>query len=270
MHSLKLKKPLAFFDIESTGTSVVKDRIVEISVLRALMNGETQIKTWRINPGMPIPPESSVFHGIYDEDVKDKPLFKEVAHDIFRFFDGADLGGFNVLRLDIPLLVEEFLRVDLDFNLASRKLIDAQKIFHLMEPRSLPAAYRFYCQKELENAHSAEADTVATFEVLCAQVERYEGVAIKDENGKDYVPVHNDMNKLHEITAHKMVDLAGRMVMNDKGLEIFNFGKHKDRLVTEVLEKEPAFYDWVMKGDFPLDTKRKLTEIKLRNSFRRK
>lgn len=162
------------------------------------------------------------------------------------------------------------LRVDLDFNLDSRKLIDAQKIFHLMEPRSLTAAYRFYCQKELENAHSAEADTIATFEVLCAQVDRYQGVAIKDENGKEYQPVHNDMQKLHEITAHKMVDLAGRMVINDKGQEIFNFGKHKDRLVTEVLDKEPAFYDWLMKGDFPLDTKRKLTEIKLRNSFRRK
>ncbi|MDJ1469734.1 3'-5' exonuclease [Xanthocytophaga flava] len=270
MHSLKLKKPVAFFDIESTGTNVVKDRIVEISVLRALVNGETNIKTWRINPTIPIPPESSVFHGIYDEDIKDKPTFKEVAHDIFRFFEGADLGGFNVLRLDIPLLVEEFLRVELDFNLDSRKIIDAQKIFHLMEPRSLPAAYKFYCQKELENAHSAEADTVATFEVLCAQVERYNGVAIKDENGKEYTPVHNDMQKLHEITAHKLVDLAGRMVINDKGQEIFNFGKHKDRLVTEVLDKEPAFYDWVMKGDFPLDTKRKLTEIKLRNSFRRR
>nr|MCU0355181.1 3'-5' exonuclease [Cytophagales bacterium] len=206
MHSLKLKKPLAFFDIETTGTNVAKDRIVEISVLRALVNGETQTKTWRINPGMTIPPESSVFHGIYDDDVKDKPVFKEVAHDIYRFFEGADLAGFNVLRLDIPVLTEEFLRVELDFSLDSRKIIDAQKIFHLMEPRSLPAAYRFYCQKELENAHSAEADTIATFEVLCAQVERYEGVAIKDENGKEYVPVHNDMQKLHEITAHKMVD----------------------------------------------------------------
>ncbi len=270
MHSLKLKKPLAFFDIETTGTNVVKDRLIEISILKALQNGEVQIRTWLLNPGIPIPPESSVFHGFSDEDVKDKPLFKDVAHDIFRFFEGADLAGFNVLRLDIPVLVEEFLRVELDFNLDSRKIIDAQKIFHLMEPRSLPAAYKFYCQKELVNAHSAEADTVATFEVLCAQIERYDGVAIKDENEKEYIPVHNDMQRLHELTAHKLVDLAGRMVLNDKGLEVFNFGKHKDKLVTEVLDKEPAFYDWIMKGDFPLDTKRKLTEIKLRNSFKRK
>ena len=270
MHPLKLKKPLAFFDIETTGLNVAKDRLIEISILKALMNGETQTKTWLLNPTIPIPAENSVFHGFYDDDVKDKPTFKEVAHDIFRFFEGADLAGFNVLRLDIPVLVEEFLRVDMDFNLASRKFVDAQKIFHLMEPRSLPAAYKFYCQKELINAHSAAADTLATFEVLCAQVARYEGVALKDEKGAEYFPVQNDVHRLHELTAHKMVDLAGRMVLNDKGQEIFNFGKHKDKPVTEVLEKEPSFYDWLMKGDFPLDTKRKLTEIKLRNGFKGK
>jgi DNA polymerase-3 subunit epsilon len=265
MHSLKLKKPLAFFDLETTGTNVVTDRIVEICIAKAMPNGQLNTKTWRINPTVPIPLETSLIHGIYDDDIKDAPTFKEVARPIHQFLEGADLAGFNIIRFDVPMIVEEFLRVNIEFNHSNRKMVDAQKIFHLMEPRSLTAAYRFYCGKELIGAHSAEVDTLATFEVLCAQIQKYEGVVIKDDKGKEFQPVKNDVQALHDLTATKMVDLAGRMIFNEKGEEIFNFGKHKDRLVTEVLEKEPAFYDWMMKDDFPLDTKRKLTEIKLRS-----
>jgi len=268
MHSLKLKKPLAFFDLETTGTNICNDRIVEICIAKAMPNGEVNVKTWRVNPTVPISAESSTIHGIYDEDVKSAPTFKELARTIMQFFEGTDLAGFNIIRFDVPMLVEEFLRVELDFKLENRRMVDAQRIFHLMEPRSLTAAYRFYCNKELINAHSAEADTLATFEVLCAQVERYEGKVMKDDKGKEYVPIHNDVTKLHELTADRMVDLAGRWVYNGNGEVIVNFGKHKDRPLAEVLQKEPAFYDWVMKGEFPLDTKRKLTEMKLKN-FRR-
>jgi DNA polymerase-3 subunit epsilon len=265
MHPLKLKKPLAFFDLETTGTNVVTDRIVEICIAKAMPNGQLNTKTWRINPTVPIPLETSLIHGIYDQDIKDAPTFKEVARPVHQFLEGADLAGFNIIRFDVPMIVEEFLRVNIEFNLHNRRMVDAQKIFHLMEPRSLSAAYRFYCGKELIGAHNAEVDTLATFEVLCAQIQKYEGVLMKDDKGKEFQPVKNDVQSLHDLTATKMVDLAGRMIFNEKGEEIFNFGKHKDRLVTEVLEKEPAFYDWMMKGDFPLDTKRKLTEIKLRS-----
>jgi DNA polymerase-3 subunit epsilon len=265
MHALKLKKPLAFFDLETTGTNIVNDRIVEICIAKAMPNGELNVKTWRINPTIPIPHETSLIHGIYDEDIKDAPTFKEVARPIFQFMEGADLAGFNIIRFDVPVIVEEFLRVNMDFPLHNRKLVDAQKIFHLMEPRTLSAAYKFYCGKDLIGAHNAEVDTLATFEVLTAQIHKYAGILIKNDKGVEFEPVKNDVNALHELTATKMVDLAGRMIFNDKGEEIFNFGKHKDRRVTEILEKEPAFYDWMMKGEFPLDTKRKLTEIKLRS-----
>ncbi|QHT70323.1 3'-5' exonuclease [Rhodocytophaga rosea] len=264
MHQLKLKKPLAFFDLETTGTNVVNDRIVEICIAKAMPNGDLNVKTWRINPMVPIPAETSMIHGIYDEDIKDAPTFKELAKPILQFFEGCDLAGFNIIRFDVPMLVEEYLRINMDFPVHNRKMVDAQKIFHMMEPRSLSAAYRFYCGKELIGAHSAEVDTLATFEVLSAQIQKYQGVQVKDDKGKEFEPVKNDVNALHELTATKMVDLAGRIIFNEKGEEIFNFGKHKDRKVTEVLEKEPAFYDWMMKGEFPLDTKRKLTEIKLR------
>jgi DNA polymerase-3 subunit epsilon len=269
MHPFKLKKPLAFFDLETTGVNIATDRIVEICIAKAMPNGNMNVKTWRINPTVPIPLESSLIHGIYDQDIKDAPTFKDVARTVNQFLEGADLAGFNIIRFDVPVLVEEFLRVNIDFNLNNRKMVDAQKIFHLMEPRTLSAAYRFYCGKELIGAHNAEVDTLATYEVLCAQIAKYDGATMKDEKGNEYIPIKNDVNALHELTATKMVDLAGRMTFNGKGEEIFNFGKHKDRLVTEVLEKEPAFYDWIMKGDFPLDTKRKLTEIKLR-SFNKK
>ncbi|WP_247237078.1 3'-5' exonuclease [Telluribacter sp. SYSU D00476] len=264
MHTLVLKRPLAFFDLETTGINVIRDRIVEISVVKALPNGELDIRTHRVNPEMPIPVESSMIHGIYDEDIKDCPTFKGIAKSIAAFLEGCDLAGFNSNRFDVPLLMEEFLRVGVDFDVKGRRLVDAQRIFHLMEPRSLSAAYKFYCGKELIDAHTAEADALATYEVLNAQISRYAGVKIKDEKGNEIEPVQNDIEILHNLTATRSVDFAGRMIYNDKGEEVFNFGKHNGKRVFDVLKEEPFYYDWMLKGEFPLDTKRKLTEIKLR------
>jgi DNA polymerase-3 subunit epsilon len=263
-HSLKLKKPLAVFDLETTGTNISKDRIVEISIAKALPDGTVEVKTKRINPEMPIPIESSLIHGIYDEDVKDEPTFKQLARSMAQFLQGCDLAGFNSNRFDIPMLVEEFLRVDSDmFDLKNRKFVDAQRIFHQMEPRTLVAGYNFYCGKDLENAHSAEADTMATLEVLCAQVEKYEGVKIINRKGEEIEPIKNDVEALHEFSTGKIVDFAGRMAYDDNDEIVFNFGKHKGRKVVDVFTKEKGYYDWMMNNDFPLDTKQKLTQVKL-------
>jgi DNA polymerase III subunit epsilon len=261
---LNLRSPLCIFDLETTGTSIPQDRILEIAVIKMMPNGEILRKANVLNPTIPIPPESTIFHGLKDEDVKDKPTFKEVAKDYARFMEGADLAGFNVLKFDIPMLVEEFLRAGVEFDYSRKKIIDAQKIFHMMEKRTLSAAYRFYLNKDLENSHTAEADTEATMEVLVAQVERYEGQDVTDTLNRKIGEIKNDMEALAKLTSSELVDLAGRMIRNDKGEEIFNFGKHKNKVVTTVFKEEPAYYDWMMNGDFPLDTKRKLTEIKLR------
>lgn len=263
-HQLKLRKPLAVFDLETTGVNVVKDRIVEISIAKANIDGTVTIKTRRVNPEMPIPLESSLVHGIYDEDVKDEPTFKQIAKSMAQFLEGCDLAGFNSNRFDVPILVEEFLRNEVEFDVRNRRLIDAQRIFHLMEPRNLSAAYKFYCQKDLINAHSAEVDTIATLEVLNSQIQHYEGVKIKNADGQEIEPIKNDMDVLHELTASKLVDFAQRMTYNKDGIEVINFGKHAGKPVIQVLKDEPSYYDWMMKGDFPMDTKRKLTEIKLR------
>ncbi len=265
--SLHLKNPLVFFDLETTGTNITRDRIVELSFVKSMPNGETITKTKKINPTIPIPAETSAIHGIFDEDIKDAPTFKSIAKSLAKFLEGSDLAGFNILKFDVPVLVEEFLRADIDFDVSKRKLIDAQKIFHMMEKRTLTAAYKFYCDKELEGAHGAEADTLATLEVLKAQVERYEGMTMMDNLGKKIGVIENDMEKLHQLTSSNMVDLAGRLVYNNQGVEVFNFGKHKGKSVTEVLSKDKGYYDWMMKGEFPMDTKRRLTEIKLRNSL---
>ncbi|GAB3565184.1 3'-5' exonuclease [Spirosoma luteolum] len=262
-HQLALRKPLAFFDLETTGINTAKDRIIDICIIKALPGGEVQTRNQRVNPGMPIPLESSLIHGIYDDDVADAPPFKSVARGLAQFLEGCDLAGFNCNRFDVPLLVEEFLRANVDFDVKNRRMVDAQRIFHLMEPRNLSAAYRFYCNKELVGAHGAEADTVATLEVLNAQVQRYQGMVARADSGQDLV-FENDMDMLHQLTANRNVDLAGRMVLNEKGEEVFNFGKNKGVPVLEVLKKEPSFYDWMLKGDFTLDTKRRLTEIRLR------
>lgn len=261
--NLKLKKPLAFFDLETTGINITNDRIVEVSVAKLHPNGEKEIKTMRLNPGRAIPLESSLIHGIYDDDVKDAPKFQQIAKSLAVFLEGCDLAGYNIVKFDVPMLVEEFLRAGVDFELKNRNLVDSQKIFHLMEPRTLSAAYMFFCNKELIGAHGAEADTLATLEVLDAQMAKYEGKEIKDKNGDLFVPIINDMAELHKISIGNTYDLAGRMIYNSQQQIVFNFGKHKDKLVTEVFEKESSYYEWMINGDFPLDTKRKLTELRL-------
>jgi DNA polymerase-3 subunit epsilon len=259
---LNLKRPLAFFDLETTGTNIGSDRIVEISVIKLHPDGSEDVKTWRVNPGMPIPIESSLVHGIYDEDIKDEPLFAAIAKDIADFIDISDLAGYNSNKFDIPMLMEEFLKANVLFDLDNRHFVDVQNIFHQMEQRTLKAAYQFYCDKQIVNAHSAEAYTRATMEVLLAQVARYENTEWEDKKGNRSVPVVNDIEALHHFTnLNKPVDFAGRMVFNDSGEEIFNFGKHKGKTVEDVLRIEPSYYSWMMQGDFPLYTKRKLEEI---------
>jgi len=263
LFQLNLKNPLVVFDLETTGTNISRDRIVEIAMVKAMPDGTVEEKCRKLNPTIPIPAETSMIHGIYDEDVKDEPNFKQVAKSLAQFLEGCDLAGFNVLGFDVPMLVEEFLRANIEFDIEGRKIVDAQKIFHLMEKRNLTAAYKYYCKKDLENAHSAMADTKATYEVLISQIEKYEGQEAFDNLGKPLAKIENDMEVLHGLTTSNRVDLACRMIMKD-GVETFNFGKHRGKPVMEVLKKEPSFYDWLMKGDFPLDTKRRLTQIKLR------
>ena len=249
---LNLRNPLIFFDLETTGINIVKDRIVEISYVKVFPNGKEESKTLRINPGMPIPPESTAIHGITDEDVKDCPLFKDVAKTLAAQFEGCDLAGFNSNRFDITLLSEEFLRAGVNIDLSRRKFIDVQTIFHKMEQRTLSAAYKFYCGKSLENAHTASADTMATYEVLKAQLDKYP-------------ELENDVTFLSKFSSFSNnVDFAGRMIYNEKGQEVINFGKYKGRLVEEVLSVDPGYYSWMMNSDFSLNTKQKLTEIKLR------
>jgi DNA polymerase-3 subunit epsilon len=259
---LNLKRPLAFFDLETTGVNVGADRIVEIAILKAMPDGSELIKSMRINPEMPIPLHSSLIHGIYDEDIAGAPTFKAVAAELSEFIGDADLAGYNSNRFDIPVLLEEFLRSGIDFDMADRKFVDVQNIFHQMEQRTLRAAYKFYCGKDIINAHSAEADITATYHVLLAQIERYKGVDFEDKQGKISQPVVNDVDALHVFTnMNKPVDFAGRMVYNENEEEIFNFGKHKGKTVEQVFDIEPSYYAWMKQGDFPLYTKKKLEEI---------
>ena len=249
---LNLKNPLVFFDLETTGVNIVKDRIIEISFVKVCPNGQEICKTRRINPGMPIPPESTAIHGITDEDVKDCPTFKKIAKSLAAQIKGCDLAGYNSNRFDIPLLAEEFIRAGVDIDLNRRKFVDVQTIYHKMEQRTLAAAYKFYCNKDLNNAHTAEADTMATYEVLKAQLDRYPEL----QNDIDFLSKYSSYNN--------NVDFAGRMIYNDKGEEVFNFGKYKGQLVTDVLRRDPNYYEWIINGDFALNTKKILTEIKLR------
>ncbi|RKD13842.1 DNA polymerase III subunit epsilon [Pelobium manganitolerans] len=256
---LNLKRPLAFFDIESTGVNVASDRIIEISILKASPAGTEEVKTIRVHPGIPIPLESSLIHGIYDEHIKDAPYFKQVAQEIIDFIGEADLAGYNSNKFDIPILIEEFLRAGIEFDIENRKFVDVQNIFHQMEQRTLKAAYKFYCDKEIVNAHSAEADIRATYEVLLAQIERYADKEFEDKKGNISKPVVNDVDALHEFTnLNKPVDFAGRMIFNEDGIACFNFGKHKGKSVFQVFDEEPSYYAWMMNGDFPLYTKNRL------------
>jgi DNA polymerase III subunit epsilon len=264
MH-LNLNKPLIFLDIEATGLIIGLDRIVEISLLKVNTDNSSDIKTLRINPEMPIPEKVSKIHGIYEKDIKDSPTFKQAAAELLAFIGNADFAGYNSNKFDMPLLAEEFLRVGAEFDLKDRRLIDVQNIFHFMEPRNLSAAYKFYCNRQLENAHSAESDAIATFEIFKAQLARYENTVLEDEHGRSFKPVQNDVSQLSEFTNRaKNVDLAGRIIYNEKGIEVFAFGKHKDKPVEEVFAKEPSYYNWMMQGDFSLYTKKVLTQIRLR------
>lgn len=248
---LNLKNPIIFFDLETTGINIASDRIVEIAFLKVDLKGNESSKTMRVNPEMPIPEKVTAIHGITNEDVKDAPTFNEIAKSLARDFEGCDLGGYNSVRFDIPLLAEEFLRAGVDIDLQRRKFVDVQVIFMKMEPRTLSAAYKFFLGKELKDAHSALADTLATYEVLQAQLDHYSNL-------------ENDIGMLAEFSAHnRNVDFAGRIVYNDEDEEVFNFGKYKGKPVREILERDPGYYGWMMNGDFPLYTKKVLTSIKL-------
>ncbi len=246
--ALQLQRPIAFIDLETTGTNLGTDRIVEIAIVKIGKDGSKLVKRKLINPEMPIPAGASDIHGITDEMVKDAPLFRQVANELKQFLENCDLAGYNSNRFDIPLLVEEFLRSGLDFDMNNRRMLDVQRIFHMMEQRTLSAAYKFYCNKSLDGAHSAEVDATATWEVLEAQMERYPQLG---DTVESIVKFTGD---------DQVVDFARRFILSN-GIEIFNFGKHKGRPVAEVLKAEPQYYDWMMKGDFPLHTKQKLTEI---------
>ena len=250
---LNLKNPLIFFDLETTGMNVASDRIVEISYLKIYPDGREEVKTYRVNPTIPIPTEATAIHGICDDDVKDAPTFNEIAKTLVNSFEGCDFAGYNSNKFDLPLLAEELIRANIDFDLKKRKVIDVQVIFYKREQRTLSAAYQFYCDKDLTEAHSAEADTRATYEVLQSQLDRYSDLP-------------NDIDQLSEYSAHsRTVDFAGRIVYNDKDEEIFNFGKYKGQTVVSVFARDPSYYAWMMNGDFPLYTKNVITAIKLRN-----
>ena len=251
---LNLKRPLIFFDLETTGINVTSDRIVELCYIKVFPNGNEESKSMRINPEMPIPPHSTAVHGITDDDVKDCPTFKEVAKELELTFRDSDIAGYNSNKFDVPLLVEEFLRAGVEIDLSKRKFVDVQTIFHKMEQRTLVAAYKFYCGKNLENAHSALADTRATLEVLESQLDRYPDV------------LTNDVGFLANFTTvNSNVDFAGRIIYNDKDEEVFNFGKYKGRKVTDVFRLDPGYYSWMMQGDFALNTKQVLTRIRLKD-----
>jgi DNA polymerase-3 subunit epsilon len=253
--NLNLRNPLIFFDLETTGIDVAVDRIVEISYLKIYPNGDQESKTLKINPTVAIPPKVIAIHGITDEDVKDAPKFSEIARMLTKVFEGSDFAGYNSNKFDLPLLAEEFLRAGVDIDLKKRKFIDIQVIFHKKEQRTLSAAFKFYCDKNLDDAHSAEADTKATFEILKAQLDRY-------------ADLPNDVDELSKYSSHnRNADFLGRIIYDDEGIEIFNFGKYKGQRVEEVLKKDLGYYGWMMNGQFPLHTKNVLTSIKLRGAF---
>lgn len=259
---LKLKRPLAFFDLETTGVNIATDRIVEVAILKVMPDGEEKVLTMRVNPKMPIPTESSMFHGIYDEDVKDLKGFDELGQEVADFIGDADLAGYNSNKFDVPMLMEEFLRAGIEFSLEGRSFVDVQNIFHQMEQRTLKAAYKFYCDSDLVNAHTAEADVRATYEVLKAQLDKYEGATFESKHGAVSTPVVNDVEALHQFTnLSRPVDFAGRLVYDEDGDPTINFGKHKGKKVTDVFDVEPSYYAWMQNGDFPLYTKKVLENL---------
>jgi len=248
---LSLTKPLAFIDLETTGLDIVNDRIIEIAILKLLPDGNKELFIQRINPGIPVPPKTTAIHGIKDDDLIDKPTFDKVGKNIVNFIDNADLAGFNIMKFDLPLLVEEFLRFHINFSLENRKVIDVQHIFHKMEKRDLATAYKFYCEKTIEKHHSAEYDIRATEEILHVQLEKYKNI------GNNVDEINNFLGKPIE----KIVDFASRMIIDDRGDIVYNFGKYKGKRVDEIFEKDPSYYSWIMNSDFSQNTKNKLTEL---------
>ena len=264
---LSLKRPIVFFDLETTGINIVTDRIVEISYLKVWPDGREEQKAYRINPEMHIPEEATAVHHITDDDVKNEPTFRQFAKQFAQIIQGCDLAGFNSNKFDIPLLAEEFERVGVDFDFSHCRFVDVQVIFHKMERRTLSAAYKFYCHKELEGAHGAAADTRATYDVLMAQLDHYQGVEYEDQSGKKSCPIVNDIDALSEFSAQKRsADFANHLVYNDKDEMVFNFGKYKGMSVADVLYRDPGYYGWMLNGDFTYNTKQVLTRIRLRQA----
>lgn len=260
--NIKLDRPLVFFDLETTGLNISKDRIIEISLLKIMENGTEISKTYLVNPEMEISEDAFSVHGISNEDLLDAPVFAAIAPEIEQFLKNCDLAGYNSNKFDIPLLMEEFLRVNIDFDLRDVRFIDVQNIFHKMEPRTLAAAHKFYCKTEMENSHQAEADTRATYNVLKGQLDAYNGVQYEDKKTGKTIEFSNNIKMLSDFsTENRNVDFAGQIILNENDEEIFNFGKHKGKSVRDIFTKEPPYYDWMIKSDFPLYTKKVITRI---------
>ena len=263
---LKINKPLVFFDIESTGLDIIKDKIIEITILKLNTSGKKNSFTFRINPGIPIPLESSKIHGIYDNDVKNSPSFKEVGDQIKQLLYKCDLVGFNILKFDLPILIEEFKNNKINFSINNINIIDVQKLYHLMEKRNLSAAYRFYCNKTLKNSHSSFSDTMATYEIFLNQLEKYDNQEVFDLKGNKMGKISKNLYEVNNTLNNNMIDLEGRFVM-DNDVPVFNFGKYKGKKIKEVLKKNPHYFNWIIKGKFSNDTKEKLIKIKKKNNF---
>jgi len=261
-----INKPTVVFDIETTGLDIINDRIIDISLIKINPNGLKSEKNYRVNPQIEISKESSDIHGIYYDDVKDLKPFKNYAKEIFNFIKGCDLAGFNILKFDLPLLVEEFLRCDIELSLDNIKIIDALRIYHLMEKRNLSAAYKFYCNKTLENAHNSYADTSATLEIIDKQVQIYNGQDVIDNKGNILGKITDNIDSIGSIISNNIVDISGRIIKNSENKEIFNFGKYKNQIVSDVFKSNPEYYHWIMKSNFPQHSKKKFTEIKLREN----
>ena len=259
-----VNKPLVVFDIETTGLDIIQDRIIDITLIKINTDNSQIVKNYRVNPTVKISEESSKIHGIYEEDISECKTFKSYAKEIFNFIKGCDLGGFNILKFDLPILIEEFLRYDIELPLKNVKIIDALRIYHLMEKRNLTAAYKHYCNKNLENAHDSHADTTATLEIIKKQVELYENMDVIDNKGNTLGKISKNVDSIGSIISNNIVDLSGRIIRNSKSIEIFNFGKYKNQSVSKVFKSNPEYYHWIMKSNFPINTKRKFTEIKLK------
>jgi len=258
---LKINKPLVFFDIESTGLDIINDKIIEITILKINISGKKNTFTFRINPGIPIPLEISKIHGIYDKDIKNSPSFKNVGNEIKQLIYKCDLVGFNILKFDLPILIEEFKNNKISFSINNVNIIDVQKLFHLMEKRNLSAAYKFYCNKTLKNSHSSFNDTMATYEVFLNQLEKYNNQEVFDLKGNKMGKVSKNINEINSTLNNNMIDLEGRFIM-DNNVPIFNFGKYKGKKINEILKTNPEYFNWIIKGKFSDDTKKKLIKIK--------